>query len=170
MECEPQGSKFCLCHLPCSKGSPRLGAVQTRPWEGKWINVRSARMLSSVMDAGFARIMNKHATKGTETRSLQLKQISKSFCTARVSLRSKKREQKGQQAASCYHSQGSQRHSVPFFRMVQVLPAWGCRGVRGWHQASMSTELWQFNCSWEKVSKAQTKQQHWGWVQWESRT
>lgn len=40
-------------------------------------------MLSSVMDVGFARIMNKHATKGTETRCLQLKQSSKSYCTAR---------------------------------------------------------------------------------------
>ena len=76
------------------QGVTEAGAVQTRPWEGKWINVRSARMLSSVMDAGFARIMNKRATKGTEARCLQPKQISKSYCTANT-LRSENGEQKG---------------------------------------------------------------------------
>lgn len=114
-------------------------------------------MLSSVMDAGFARIMNKHATKGTETRCLQLKQSSKSYCTAKVHLRSKNGEQKGQQAASGL-SQGSRRHLMPFFRTVQGLPAWGCGEVRGWQQAFMSTELWKFSCSWEKVSNAQNRQ------------
>lgn len=34
MECEPQGSKFCRCHLPCSKGSPRLGQSRHVPEKG----------------------------------------------------------------------------------------------------------------------------------------
>ena len=109
-------------------------------------------MLSSVMDAGFARIMNKRASKGTEARCLQLKQISKSYCAAKVHLRSENGEQKGQQAASGL-SQGSRRRPMPFFRTVQVLPTWGYRGVRGWHWASMNTELWKFSCSGRRCQR-----------------
>ena len=46
---------------------------------------------------------------------------------------------------------------MPFSRTAQVLPAWGCRGVRGWHQLSMNMDFWKFSGSWEKVSKVQTK-------------